>query len=128
VVIAIDGVAPRAKMNQQRTRRFLSAYVGGITDKIGEHLGCCGSDSECAIYMQHSGSTYMLQRTSCLVDTRHCRWCLTCLGHLPMHACWCSSKVCNVMTPQPCITMGLLFVVSQRLRCGVRWQLKLAGT
>jgi hypothetical protein len=26
-------------MNQQRTRRFLSAYISGITDKIGRFFG-----------------------------------------------------------------------------------------
>ena len=38
MLVAVDGVAPRAKMNQQRTRRFLSAHVAEIASKTDREV------------------------------------------------------------------------------------------
>lgn len=39
VYVAVDGVCPRAKMNQQRKRRFVSAWRTNIIDDAKEKLG-----------------------------------------------------------------------------------------
>ena len=39
-MIAIDGVAPQAKMCQQRTRRFMSAHTERLRRKIEAEVSC----------------------------------------------------------------------------------------
>lgn len=40
-MVAIDGVAPQAKLQQQRTRRFMSAHVEGMRASLEKEVSLC---------------------------------------------------------------------------------------
>jgi 5'-3' exoribonuclease 1 len=63
IYLAIDGVAPKSKQNQQRQRRFKAAMEKNSSSE-GKNQNCCQFDSNCIT----AGTKFMSDLSSSLID------------------------------------------------------------